>query len=343
VTAKLRRLMVVVVAGILYYLGAWRLLYRLRRWASRKTGVCILCLHRVLSDNERAHSDSPGSMVLREGTFEVLLQYLRREFRIISLEELEESGGKRPDRAKPLCLITFDDGWRDNYTTAYPCLKKYGIPATIFVTTGMLETPEGFWVEHLVRAWRDPGGRQQIQSRFRREVPGGRDVPDLEEIIETCKRMPAEKRRPFVEELAALVEARDVQYTADQMLTWQQIMEMSAAGIDFGSHTVSHPLLTYEDDATVERELSVSKRDLGAKLAKRVSAFAYPNGDWDERIRRMVKEAGYEYAFTIQRGWHFWGKDRHAIPRFVLHEGNVTGFDGRFSPAVLVLRLSGWH
>ena len=80
---------------------------------------------------------------------------------------------------------------------------------------------------------------------------------------------------------------------------------------------------------------------LEQKLGKRVRGFAYPNGTWDERVRKMVKEAGYECAFVTERGWHRRGTDRFAIPRIMLHEGMVTGPSGKFSPALLSLRLSG--
>ena len=69
--------------------------------------------------------------------------------------------------------------------------------------------------------------------------------------------------------------------------------------------------------------------------------FAYPNGNWDERVRQLVKEAGYERAFTTRPGWYDQRQDPYTIRRILLHEGNVTDRDGRFSPAMLSLTLAG--
>ena len=117
---------------------------------------------------------------------------------------------------------------------------------------------------------------------------------------------------------------------------------MEREGIEIEAHSVTHPLLIYEDDSTVRRELQVGKEILEQKLGKKIRAFAYPNGTWDVRVRDMVQQAGYECAFVVQRGWHRQGDDPFTIRRILLHEGNVTGPDGRFSPSVLSLRLSGW-
>jgi hypothetical protein len=77
------------------------------------------------------------------------------------------------------------------------------------------------------------------------------------------------------------------------------------------------------------------------KLKKKVRAFAYPNGNWDERVRKQVQTAGYECAFTTARGWHRRGEDAYTIRRIMLHEGKVAGLSDEFSTAVVALRLSG--
>jgi peptidoglycan/xylan/chitin deacetylase (PgdA/CDA1 family) len=282
-------------------------------------------------------------MVLREATFASMLEFLKREFHVVPLQVFLLGTAADHGDSKPWCLVSFDDGWGDNHSTAYPWLKKHAIPATVFLTTGMLETQGVFWVEQFVRAWRDPSTRQQIQSRFLKARPGAEQAADLEEIVEACKRMPAAERRRFLDALPLWAEPQAAPYAADQMLTWDQVKEMSSNGIDFGSHTVTHPLLTYENDVAVQHELTASKQALEERLGKEVQAFAYPNGDWNDRVRKMVKDAGYQVAFTTQRGWYLAGQDPYAIPRIMLHEGNVTGLNGRFSRAMLSLRLSGLY
>jgi len=282
-------------------------------------------------------------MLLKETTFAQLLEFLGHRFHLVPLNVLLGNESKDSDDSRPRCLLTFDDGWRDNYTTALPWLKKFAIPATIFMTTGAAGSQGGFWVEQIARSWKDPEKRRQIQLRFPQAAPARQQAPGLEEVVEHCKRMSAGARENFLHDHVLSGESSGGSYPADQMLSWDEVVEMNRHGIDFGSHTVSHPLLSYEDGATVERELSASKQALQEKLGKEVVALAYPNGDWNERVRQKVKHAGYRLAFTTERRWYSEKDDPLSIPRIMLHEGSVAGLDGKFSPAVLSLRLFGWH
>ncbi len=341
--AKARRFLHIGAAGLLHYsglLGLWRFV---RRSILRKTEVCVIGFHRVLTEAERARSNSLDALVLRHATFVRVLEYVRRRFHVVSLEAFLSGEATGAETSKPCCLLTFDDGWRDTYSTAYPCLRKFAIPATVFLTSGLIEARGGFWAERLRRAWRDSSARAQIQSLLDRDVQKQGQVASLEHIIEWLKHMPAEERRLVLERWPLSEDNCDGPDEPDQMLTWNQVMEMSRDGIEFGTHTVSHPLLTYENAATVERELRLSKQVLEEKLHRKARAFAYPNGEWDERVRRWVEQVGYECAFTTRPGWYQRGQNPYTIPRILLHEGNVTGPNGQFSPAMLSLTLAGWH
>ena len=305
--------------------------------------VCVLGFHRVLSEEQGHRSNSLEGMVLREATFVQLLQYLYRTFHAISFEGFLKRATANGKRSRPSCLITFDDGWRDTYTTAYPWLKKFGLPATIFLTTGWMERRDGFWVERLARAWRDPQRRAQLQPQWAGVCGKAARVSDVETIVEYLKHMSAERRSQILERLLPPGENGSPQDDADGMLAWEEVLVMSRDGIAFGAHTVTHPLLTYEDDKILERELRMAKQVLEEKLNKKVLAFAYPNGNWDERVRRCVEQAGYQCAFTTESRWHRCGQDPFTIPRILIHEGNVTGRNGEFSPAVFNWTLTvGW-
>ena len=162
----------------------------------------------------------------------------------------------------------------------------------------------------------------------------------FDDIIERLKCMPSTQRKQLLERLLPGGVKGNHSCTPDEMLNWDDVLKMSSAGIDFGCHTVTHPLLAYEDDGTIEQELLQSKEALEARLGRKVRTFAYPNGNWDSRVRQRVQESGYEYAFTTQGGWHRPGRDPYTIRRILLHEGNVTGRDGQFSPARFNLTLA---
>jgi peptidoglycan/xylan/chitin deacetylase (PgdA/CDA1 family) len=281
-------------------------------------------------------------MILTDRTFEKLLECLHRRFQVTSLDDLfiRES----PETTKPKCLLTFDDGWSDTYNRAFPLLKKFSMPAMVFVTTGTVGQQRGSWVEQLRKAWRKSSYRAAILSGANTlDKERARYFSKVEEIVDWLKRMPAQERDSILGQLLPGKWDSDQADEIDSMLSWDQVVELSRHGIEFGTHTVNHPLLSYEDDTTVERELRVSKIVLEAKIGTEVRAFAYPNGDYNERVSQCVERLGYRCAFTTKSGWHRRTFDRYAIHRILLHEDIVTGYDGEFSSAMLSLTLAGWN
>jgi len=192
----------------------------------------------------------------KSADFENQMRYLSTRYNPISLESMAQhlrNGTSLPSRA---IAVTFDDGYRDNYENAYPILKRYHIPATVFLATDFIDT-----------------GR----------------IPPWEQG-----------------------------YCMDQeplMLSWKQVREMSDAGVSFGSHTVTHPLLTRIPPKQVERELRQSKDIVEQQIGKPVSTLAYPSGDFDSNVKQAVREAGYLAAVTIRAGQNGHHDDIHALKR----------------------------
>jgi peptidoglycan/xylan/chitin deacetylase (PgdA/CDA1 family) len=325
-------------ASLLHYSGALDCSISFRRGARE---VCVLGLHRVLTTAEQRRTNSLEGMTVTDVTFLELLQYLDRQFQVITLDMLLTAKDDRADHSKPCCLLTFDDGWRDTYTTAYPLLEKFGMPAVVFIATGSVGKTRGFWVEQLKQAWSTSSVRTQIQKAWRQLSENKRTPLELESLVERLKHMPAESRDLFLSKLFPDEETADTPESVDTMLTWQEVIELSRNGFEIGAHTVNHPLLTYENDTTVDRELLLSKQTLEEKIGNPIRAFAYPNGDCDARVKQSVEHAGYKYAFTTQPGWYRREQDPLTIRRILLHEGNLTGPDGQFSPAMFRFALSG--
>jgi len=190
-------------------------------------------------------------------------------------------------------------------------------------------------------AWRAAGeSRARLQAALKSTGEAGAVVSkDLEDAVEWLKRMPTAQRDAILQR--ALPPASERGETVDAMLTWEQAVEMSNNGVEIGAHTVTHPLLSYEDAASVARELEESKRAIEQKLGKPVRAFAYPNGDWSESVRDQVAQSGYRCAFTTRPAWTDRSENPYTISRVLLHEGNITRQDGEFSPAMLALTLAG--
>lgn len=294
--------------------------------------VCVLGIHRVLPQSELSRTNSHPATIICEATFGNLLEYLRDRFEVISLDAFL---GGRPDRheAKPACLITFDDGWKDTYSKAYPLLRKFRMPATVFLATAAVGTTGGFWMERLRKA-----------ARARSAAYGQPDGDAaIDALVERLKRMPARERSKELRQWLPPELPEDEGGAVDAMLTWEQVIEISRGGVEIGAHTLSHSLLSYAEDGEMEHEITACRRSIEEKLGRTVRSFAYPNGDWNSRARGLVEQAGYDCAFTTTPGWFRPGQDLYSVRRILLCEENLTGPSGKFSAAMTEWTLTGWR
>lgn len=276
-----------------------------RIYASTKNGrnrrFQILTYHKVSNDPH------PYFEPVTPAVFEQQAAFLKSCYRVMDLAELVESSqrGSIPDRA---VAITFDDGYRDNYEQAFPILKKYGLPATIFIATGAIETGNTLWHDRVFDAFRyttqdaadlSPLGLGEVSLRTNHERHDA-----LQQVLQLAKNLYGEERQQLVENVErALTPGRTE--PEDRMLTWAQIREMHNAGISIGSHTVTHPILSRLPDDQLKRELQDSQKELRERLGSEVVTFAYPNGkaaDFTEAVKAAVKACGYRCAVTTQPG-----------------------------------------
>src|SRR5262245_4880809 len=179
--------------------------------------------------------------------FEQQMQFLKSCYTVMNLQELiaRSLRGELPERA---VVITFDDGYRDNYDYAFPILKKYGFPATIFVATGAIGTGNLIWHDRVFDAFRFATvSRARLKDASLPELildSNEAKNRSLQLVLIKAKGLYGEQRRIFIDDIECNLRPN---LTADQqnrMLTWNQIREMHDAGIEFGSHTVSHTILS---------------------------------------------------------------------------------------------------
>lgn len=280
---------------------------RSTRVLARSRGrVLILGYHRVLPDRAVEHQFVQRGMYVTPGVLETHVRFLRRHFRIISFEEflrLEESREWEPDVR--YCVITFDDGWLDNYTYAYPVLRRYDVPATIFVSTALIGSEEWMWPDKL--------GWLLTRSGWRGATPAATDA-----IIERCKRL---SHRAIEDLLAETAKRFRVCVPRQRMfLEWDQIREMSTGGIAFGSHGATHRVLPGLPAADVCAEVTGSMQSLRQELPNPLPVFCYPNGDHDAAVVSQVQAAGYRAAVSTLPGAEAWdGADRFRLRRIGVH------------------------
>ena len=289
-----------------------------KRKLLQEDAILVLTFHRVLSDTEAAVTSSLPGMVVRTGTFDALLRFLHDHFEVVTLTP--ELPAFTCGRKKLRVLLTFDDGWSDTYSNAFPLAKREAAPFTVFVCPALVGKIAPFWPERAVREWRRSGG-----AGFR--------FATVTELIEGMKRMPVHER-------ASLPLMQGGELPADppepnlRTMGWPEIEELQANGIAIGSHTNEHKLLNHCTIEERRRELEISKTNLEERCEIPCLAFAYPNGNWDPEIAEEVRAGAYRYAFTTDAGAWTSTTDCFSIPRINISEPKLIGPDGKFSPAM---------
>ncbi|HTT20934.1 MAG TPA: polysaccharide deacetylase family protein [Candidatus Sulfotelmatobacter sp.] len=301
------------------YVLAWTgCLQRAKRRLCENGSIVTLTFHRVLDDISYRTTNSLPGIVIRERTFGELISYLAERCELVDLSGV--SPGKACQKVRIAC--TFDDGWRDNYTTAFSILRAYKVPATIFVCPELLRKTAPFWPE-------------QASALLRATRPITDD--QLTNVIGSLKHLSPKEREQYIEQLKA--EAHNHRSAAevselDRTMSWDEIGEMDKAGVRFGSHTDSHQILTTIPRDLACEELQHSKTKLESNLGKSCKAFAYPNGDWSTETKRLVEETGFTRAVTTLRGAWTSSSDELALPRCNVSESDVIGVTGQFWPAM---------
>ena len=230
---------------------------------SKPSGIPVLNYHQINDVDENL-------LTVSTSEFETQMAWLAENgYQTITVSELLDfldGKGSLPERP---VLITFDDGYIDNYQCAFPILKKHNMKACIFL------------------------------------------------ISEYVSLYP-------------------------NYLTWEQLAEMQSSGIEFGSHTVDHNVLTELSPNSVNHELADSKNILEKRLKRRIEVLAYPCGFTNEYIKSRVNASGYRAAFTVNLGNVHTGDDLYAlnrVPIFGALPHTMFRFEGRMRCPRLAARL----
>ncbi|MCB2173673.1 polysaccharide deacetylase family protein [bacterium] len=313
-------------ATLLYHLGILRLL----RYLLLRDKAVVLMYHRVLGDGERARSFSHPGIIVAGDSFAMQMAYLREQFTVLTLDDflaaLHGNGPFPPGS----CLITFDDGWLDNYRNALPIMQREGLPATVFLPVAYIGTGKVFWREQacavLCGAAREHGGKgAQLLGALGLErladLPPAESTAAIQEYLNGLKNFAIDRREAVLAEIDAYAQTMAADEDAvDRFIDWDQAREMQECGISFGSHGFSHYLLTQLDYAAVTEEACSSRQAIQAELNRQVRALSYPNGNYDDRITEIVAEVGYAAAFTVESGPVASGDDPYRVKRVSIHE-----------------------
>lgn len=290
----------------------------------RSPSVLILKYHRVCPVHDAFAIDA-----VTTDEFEQHLKAVLSLFRVISLDQLVEELDSNALSEDTVC-ITFDDGYRDNFEHAFPMLKKYGVPATIFLATDMIESGKMLWHDMVLVA----AENAQV-ARFCFEDAGieEADFTILEVRCKTAftllswlKTFSPDKRDEKIKQIIYRCQT-DVNCFKNPMLRWGEIKEMQEAGVCFGAHTKRHPILSMLTDEEMEDEILGSKLAIENVLNSPVLTFSYPNGrsaDFDERCRRLLIKHGFRCAVTTRWGVNTVTSDLYELNRINIWDHNIN-------------------
>jgi len=282
--------------------GCNRLLLLAGSWR----GLLVLNYHRVGNA-----AGSPFDRNLWSATqedFSRQVQFLKQQFDVIGIEDLEDVLARRTGRC---VMITFDDGYRDNYELVFPVLRAHGAKAVFFLTTGFLDRPRVAWwdeIAWMVRKSSRPGIEAGDWMHGPIEWDGRERDGAIRQLLSIYKHLRGDQTESYLELLAeATGSGRCPEEAAGEMwMTWNMVREMLAAGNCFGGHTVNHPVLSRLSPEEQDREIEGCRLRIAAELGKPPVAFSYPVGGreaFDEITRASLAAHGFRWAFSYYGGY----------------------------------------
>jgi peptidoglycan/xylan/chitin deacetylase (PgdA/CDA1 family) len=314
-----------------------------------KNNLTVLNYHRIDDPTRPGFDTFKPNISARPKDFALQMDYVARWFNVVSMSDVAEWLGGKKTLPAHAALITFDDGYLDNYLSAFPILRERNLPAIIFLTSGHIQQDAPFYWDLIAYCFHQtandhvtfPDGHEMA---WKNEIERDRIALLL---IESLKRLPETEKQGWVQRLPSLLNVTiPGGYFQGLMMNWDQIREMQKGGIEFGGHTVHHPILTRVSSAQAEDEIKNSKMRIEEELGPVVKGFAYPNGgraDFNREIERLTAKAGYQAAFSLINGptsqkeirqnpfaiRRIFISHKHTLPQF---STLVSGFN-RYRPA----------
>jgi peptidoglycan/xylan/chitin deacetylase (PgdA/CDA1 family) len=305
------------------------------KWSGARSIPLVIGYHRVVEDFASSAETSIPSMLVSRRMLEQHLDWVGRRYRFVDLNELGarlESGAGKDD---PIAAVTFDDGYGDFYDHALPVLQKKGIPAAVFVVSGLVGTKriQAHDRLYLLLARRFHRGlKQGAGSTFPiRGIDAMTPYRATRALLEAVSLSALEQTIQALEVESPIAEDT---FKPFQALTWEKLDAIHRAGITIGSHTRSHVLMTKETSERVRDELVGSREELERRLGTSVVHLAYPSGLFDTNSVHAAAQAGYRLGFTgcMHRD------ARHpllTVPRAMLWQDACLDTDRVFSESIL--------
>ncbi len=307
----MRRRLLVGIAALFYYSG----LVALARWWTSRTSACLIILnyHRASGGHLRNH-----------------LLYLRKHYCILPAEDalaalyaVDEK--RRPQQARTSLVLTFDDGYYDNYSDAFPLAKELQVPLSLYLVPCYIESGRRFWWEEGLYLVQHTQERDVVLNGRKFTLTQASERAELVHVIDYFVRhaRSVAEREQFLESVSqtlqvALTPVKRIEPSLS--VRWEEVREMDASGlVTFGGHTMHHPILAYlADETEVAREVADCRDALEQQLGHALYTFAYPVGQnqhISDSAVQSVQAAGFKWAMTTSYGLNTLHTDPYRLQR----------------------------
>jgi peptidoglycan/xylan/chitin deacetylase (PgdA/CDA1 family) len=278
-----------------------------------KANKLILVYHGVVE--KPMHQVSVGPVDVAQ--FEKHLQYFKKHFDVVSQDAIFDMYRRGINPTKKTIAITFDDGYENNYTRAYPLLKKYNFPATMYIISSCIEQEDMItWYDYIDFVKQDLNPAQIDTTVINK--PQVNSISALKELIKTLN---IDRRQVLYAEIAKQVDIQKyiTQYPREhwKLMSPSQIKELAESGlIEIGAHTHNHPNLGLISPTNVREEVRKSKQALEKLIGKPVNSIAFPDGSYTDEVKKICTEEGYKNLLAVDYRCTSDEADKNILPRW---------------------------
>lgn len=327
---------------------AWGLLrsgapFLLSRLPARDS-LLVLDYHRI--GNSEDDLFDPGLFEATADQLNNQISYLKRHVSLVTLEEaLGFIEGTIKEKSRHCrALLTFDDGYLDNYKIAYPILRSHGVQGVFFVVTNMVGSRQLPWWDHIAYLLKTAQRRRfslRYPSALEVDIDENGLTESLRNVLKLYKLPGNSDPERFIRELAEEARGSEPPGTARRFLNWDEAREMTRGGMVIGSHTHSHTVLSQLQPEEQYKELCESRTILNEQLGVEANVLAYPVGartSFTGKTQLLARQAGYRAAFSYHGGINLPGRtSAYDVKRIAMGSQSWN----RFRVQVAICRSSG--
>jgi len=296
----------------------------------------VLTYHRIADINKDPGGD-PQLISATPSNFERQMAHLAGHYNVVSAKDILDAIDKRSPLANRAVFISFDDAYRDFKTNAWPILKKFGFSATLFVPTAFPDHSEkSFWWDKLHDSILNSSKVELYLPSF-----GSLPLNSYENRIKSLRHL--QRHIKNIAHLNAVATVDEIcsqlgspQVTGNNVLSWHELRQLAKEGVELGSHTQTHPILTRLPIEKIRAEAVGSYRDLKREIGNVLPIISYPNGNCDIKIAEVFQQEGFKLGFTTQDGHN----DLGVTNQLLMCRTNITRKTTPFLFRLRLMRLS---